>query len=77
MGDLKEAGKMGPRHASTLKCYRLSPWWVGLLVVNILKPGVGMNVDAAKVRRIVNLNALTVADANAARSDEIALPHSQ
>ncbi len=50
---------------------------VGLLVVSILKPGVGMNVDAATVRRIVNITTLTVADANAARSDEIALPRSQ
>ncbi|MEJ8825318.1 cation:dicarboxylase symporter family transporter [Variovorax humicola] len=47
MGDLKEVGKVGAKALLYFEVLSTIALVVGLLVVNILKPGVGMNVDAA------------------------------
>ena len=43
MGDLKEFGKVGAKALLYLEV----PSTIALVVVNLLKPGVGMNVEAA------------------------------
>jgi len=45
MGDLKEVGKVGAKALLYFEVLSTIALVVGLLVVNILKPGVGMNVD--------------------------------
>ena len=47
MGDLKEVGKVGAKALLYFEVLSTIALVVGLLVVNILKPGVGMNVDPA------------------------------
>lgn len=47
MGDLKEVGKVGAKALLYFEVLSSIALVVGLLVVNVLKPGVGMNVDPA------------------------------
>ncbi|MDM0110098.1 dicarboxylate/amino acid:cation symporter [Variovorax sp. J22R24] len=47
MGDLKEVGKVGAKALLYFEILSSIALVVGLLVVNILKPGAGMNVDPA------------------------------
>jgi Na+/H+-dicarboxylate symporter len=47
MGDLKEVGKVGAKALLYFEVLSTIALVVGLLVVNILKPGAGMNVDPA------------------------------
>jgi Na+/H+-dicarboxylate symporter len=47
MGDLKEAGKVGAKALLYFEVLSTIALVVGLAVVNLLKPGVGMNVDPA------------------------------
>ncbi|MGJ7506137.1 dicarboxylate/amino acid:cation symporter [Variovorax sp. GT1P44] len=47
MGDLKEVGKVGAKALLYFEVLSSIALVVGLLVVNILKPGAGMNVDPA------------------------------
>lgn len=47
MGDLKEVGKVGAKALLYFEVLSTIALVVGLLVVNVLKPGAGMNVDPA------------------------------
>ena len=47
MGDLKEVGKVGAKALLYFEVLSSIALIVGLIVVNILKPGLGMNVDPA------------------------------
>jgi len=47
MGDLKEVGKVGAKALLYFEVLSTIALVVGLVVVNVLKPGVGMNVDPA------------------------------
>lgn len=47
MGDLKEVGKVGAKALLYFEVLSTLALVVGLVVVNIIKPGVGMNVDPA------------------------------
>jgi aerobic C4-dicarboxylate transport protein len=47
MGDLKEVGKVGAKALLYFEVLSTIALVVGLLVVNLLKPGAGMNVDPA------------------------------
>ncbi len=47
MGDMKEVGRVGAKALIYFEVVSTMALVIGLVVVNIMKPGVGMNVDAA------------------------------
>ncbi|WP_028003891.1 C4-dicarboxylate transporter DctA [Sinorhizobium meliloti] len=47
MGDIKEVGKIGARALIYFEIVSTIALVLGLIVVNIMKPGVGMNIDAS------------------------------
>ena len=49
MGDIKEVGKVGAKALLYFEVLSSLALIVGLIVVNIIKPGVGMNVDPASL----------------------------
>jgi aerobic C4-dicarboxylate transport protein len=49
MGDIKEVGKIGARSLIYFEVVSTIALVLGLIVVNIMKPGVGMNIDASTI----------------------------
>ncbi|NLS20692.1 C4-dicarboxylate transporter DctA [Rhizobium sp. P40RR-XXII] len=49
MGDIKEVGKIGARSLIYFEVVSTIALVIGLIVVNIMQPGVGMNIDASKI----------------------------
>ena len=49
MGDLKDVGRIGIRSLVYFEVLSTIALVIGLVVVNLVKPGVGMNIDAASV----------------------------
>lgn len=47
MGNMKEVGRVGVKALVYFEIVSTLALVIGLVVVNVLKPGVGMNVDAA------------------------------
>ena len=49
MGDLKEVGRIGVKALVYFEVLSTVALVIGLIVVNVLKPGVGMNIDASNL----------------------------
>ncbi|MDB5457528.1 MAG: C4-dicarboxylate transporter DctA [Caulobacter sp.] len=49
MGDLKDVGRIGVRSLVYFEVLSTIALVIGLVVVNVLKPGAGMNIDAAAI----------------------------
>ncbi|TWF54818.1 C4-dicarboxylate transporter DctA [Neorhizobium alkalisoli] len=49
MGDIKEVGKIGVRSLIYFEVLSTIALVIGLVVVNIMQPGVGMNIDPSKI----------------------------
>jgi aerobic C4-dicarboxylate transport protein len=49
MGDIKEVGRIGVRSLIYFEIMSTLALVIGLIVVNIMKPGVGMNIDVANL----------------------------
>ncbi|MDI1364682.1 MAG: C4-dicarboxylate transporter DctA [bacterium] len=64
MGDLKEVGRIGVKALVYFEVLSTIALIIGLVVVNVLKPGVGMNIDAA------NLDGQALAGFTAAAKDQ-------
>ena len=49
MGDIKEVGRIGVRAIVYFEVASTLALLIGLVVVNVVKPGVGMNIDAGSI----------------------------
>jgi aerobic C4-dicarboxylate transport protein len=49
MGDLKKVGRVGLKALLYFECVTTAALVVGLIVINTLRPGVGMNIDAKAI----------------------------
>ncbi len=49
MGNIKEVGKIGMRALIYFEVLSTLALVIGLVVVNLMEPGVGMNIDASKI----------------------------
>jgi aerobic C4-dicarboxylate transport protein len=49
MGDLKEVGRIGVRALLYFEVVSTLALGIGLVVVNVMRPGVGMNIDASRI----------------------------
>jgi aerobic C4-dicarboxylate transport protein len=63
MGDLKEVGRIGARALIYFEVASTVALLIGLLVVNVIKPGAGMNVDLASLDAGAIANYTTAAQA--------------
>ena len=70
MGDLKEVGKVGAKALLYFEVLSTIALVVGLIVVNVLKPGVGMNIDPATLDG-KSISAYTSAAAGAQHSGAV------
>ena len=68
MGDLKEVGRIGVKALIYFEVLSTIALVVGLVVVNVLKPGAGMNIDAA------NLDGHALAGFTAAAKEQGVVP---
>jgi aerobic C4-dicarboxylate transport protein len=49
MGNIKEVGRIGVRALLYFEVVSTLALIIGLVVVNVVQPGVGMNIDATRV----------------------------